>query len=320
MNIHTQLYYELLRIRLIELEISRQYKKQKMRCPIHLSVGQEAIAVGICNNLLKKDKVVTAHRSHAHYLAKGGDLKAMLSELHGKKTGCAKGKGGSMHLMDLNVGVEAAVPIVGSTIPIGVGISWGLKLNNKKNICVIFFGDGATEEGVFLESLDFAVLHNLPVLFVCEDNNYSVYSQKKKRQSSKRNILKIAEGAGMKSKKINGNNVFEIQKETKKIINQLKNKSGPYFLSLETYRHLEHCGPDNDDYLNYREKNYIKYWVNKCPIKIAEKFLLKKNLITNIAIKEFKRKIISEINIAFDFANNSKFPKKSELKKDIYAQ
>ena len=319
MNIHSQLYYELLRIRLVELEISKQYKKQKMRCPIHLSIGQEAIAVGICNNLLKKDKVVTAHRSHAHYLAKGGDLNAMLSELHGKKTGCSKGKGGSMHLIDLNVGVEAAVPIVGSTIPIGVGISWGLKLNNKKNICVIFFGDGATEEGVFLESLDFAVLHNLPVLFVCEDNNYSVYSQKKKRQSPKRNILKIAEGAGMKSKKIDGNNVFEIHQETKKIINQLKKKSGPYFLSLETYRHLEHCGPDNDDHLNYREKNYIKYWMNKCPISIAEKFLLKNNLITKNTIKEFKKKIISEINSGFDFANKSKFPKKNELEKDIYA-
>ena len=190
-NLENKLYYEMIRIRRIEECISQKYKEQEMRCPIHLSIGQEAIPVGICQNLTKKDKIVTAHRSHAHYLAKGGDLKSMISELHGRETGCAEGKGGSMHLIDLKAGVMAAVPIVGSTIPIGVGISWGIKLKKQNNILVIFFGDGATEEGVFQESLDFASLHNLPVLFVCENNDFSVYSHISKRQSSKRNILNI---------------------------------------------------------------------------------------------------------------------------------
>ena len=129
-----QLYKELLRIRSVEYAIAKKYSEQKMRCPIHLSIGQEAIAVGICANLKKKDKVFTAHRSHAHYLAKGGSLKKMIAELHGKLTGCAKGKGGSMHLIDIDSGVLGAVPIVGSTIPIGTGAAWAEKLNNSKNV------------------------------------------------------------------------------------------------------------------------------------------------------------------------------------------
>ena len=144
-----KLYYEMLRIRKAENQIAVKYKEQEMRCPVHLSIGQEAIAVGICQNLKKKDQIVTAHRSHAHYLAKGGSLNSMLAELYGKKTGCAKGFGGSMHLIDINAGVTAAVPIVGSTIPIGTGIAWSNKLKANKNIVVIFFGDGATEEEFF---------------------------------------------------------------------------------------------------------------------------------------------------------------------------
>ena len=160
-----KLLREMLRIRQIETSIAKKYKEQEMRCPVHLSVGQEAVAVGICQNLNKKDKIVTAHRSHAHYLAKGGSLKKMLAELYGKFTGCAKGFGGSMHLIDLNSGVAAAVPIVGSTIPIAVGASWGLGLQNKKNIVCVFFGDGATEEGVFQESLNFTKTETQNFLF-----------------------------------------------------------------------------------------------------------------------------------------------------------
>ena len=195
-----------------------------MRCPVHLSIGQEAPPVGICQNLSKKDKIVTAHRSHAHYLAKGGNLKSMISELYGKKSGCAEGKGGSMHLIDLKAGVEAAVPIVGSTIPIGVGISWSFKLNKKNEIVVIFFGDGATEEGAFQESLDFASLHSLPVLFVCENNEYSVYSHLKKRQASKRDILKIAKAIGIDGTRLNGNDVLNVYLKSKKIINNIRKK------------------------------------------------------------------------------------------------
>jgi pyruvate dehydrogenase E1 component alpha subunit len=184
------LYYKILRIRLIEKEISNKYTEWKMRCPTHLSIGQESIPASICENLKKNDAIVSAHRCHAHYLSKGGSLKKMLAEIYGKVSGCAKGRGGSMHLIDYSVNFNAAVPIVGSTLPIGVGIAWANKLKNKKNVVVIFFGDGATEEGAFLESIDFASLHNLKILFVCENNQYSVYSNIKKRQSNSRSITK----------------------------------------------------------------------------------------------------------------------------------
>tara|TARA_B100000787_G_scaffold170311_1_gene166236 strand:+ start:14100 stop:15050 length:951 start_codon:yes stop_codon:yes gene_type:complete len=314
-NIKLKLYFEMLRIRRIEESISKKYKEQKMRCPIHLSIGQEATPVGICQNLTKKDKIVTAHRSHAHYLAKGGNLKSMISELHGKETGCAMGKGGSMHLIDLNAGVMAAVPIVGSTIPIGVGISWGIKLKNQNNVLVIFFGDAATEEGVFQESLDFASLHNLPALFVCENNDFSVYSHISKRQSPKRNILKIAKSIGVDGCRLDGNNVLEVYNKSKKIIKDIKKNKKPYFIILDTYRHLEHCGPNNDNHLEYRNIEYIKKGLKNCPINRLKKIVDPKNLISDI----YEKKIRKEITNAFNFAKKSKYPDKKLLMKHIYA-
>lgn len=315
LNFKKKLYYEMLRIRSVEEYISKKYKEEKMRCPIHLSIGQEAIAVAICQNLNKNDKIVTAHRSHAHFLAKGGNLKSMVSELHGKKTGCAMGKGGSMHLIDIEAGVLAAVPIVGSSIPIGVGIGWGLKIDKKKNILVIFLGDGSTEEGVFQESLDFASLHKLPVLFVCENNHFSVYSHISKRQSSKRNILKIANAIGIDGCALNGNDAITIYKKTKNIVNRMRKTSKPFFMVLDTFRTLEHCGPSNDDFLNYRKKNYISFWKGKCPVKNIEKELKIKKNQKEIILK----KINLEILDAFRFAENSKYPEKKFLRKHIYA-
>lgn len=317
-NTALKIYFETLRIRNIEVEISKKYSEQKMKCPVHLSIGQEAIPVGICKNLNKEDRVFTAHRSHAHYLAKGGNLKRMLAELYGKESGCAKGKGGSMHLIDLKAGLFGAVPIVGSTIPIGVGAAWSNKLNKEKSIIVIFFGDGATEEGVFQESLDFASLHNLPVLFVCEHNNYSVYSNIKKRQSKKRNILNIAQAIGIQGLHLDGNDSINLYKKSKVVINRMRKKNKPFIFLCDTFRHLEHCGPNYDDNLNYRNKKYIDYWVNKCPLKKIENYLLKNKFLSNNTIKNFKKKINSEIKEAFLFAENSKFPERKNLYKDVY--
>ena len=314
-----KLYYEMLRIRETEKKISLKYKEQEMRCPVHLSIGQEAVAVGVCQNLKKKDQIVTAHRSHAHYLAKGGSLNRMLAELYGKKTGCAKGFGGSMHLIDIKAGVMAAVPIVGSTIPIGTGIAWSNKLKGKKNIVVIFFGDGATEEGVFFESLDFASLHNLPVLFVCENNQYSVYSHISKRQSSFRSIIKIAKSFGIKSLKMDGNSVEKIYLGTQNIIKKMRKKPSPFLIELNTFRELEHCGPNKDDNLNYRTVKYLNYWKKKCPIKNLETNLKKNKKISSKQNFLIKNKIEKEILKAFSFAKNSKFPEKKLLKKFIYA-
>ena len=169
-SLNKSLAESLFRLRMVENEISKRYSHQEMRCPVHLSIGQEAVAVGVCKNLEKEDQVYSTHRCHSHYLAKGGNLQSMISEIYGKKSGCCGGRGGSMHLMDISVGMMLSLPIVASVIPIAVGAAMSKKINKSKTIVVVFFGDAAVEEGVFHESANFASLHNLPILFVCENN------------------------------------------------------------------------------------------------------------------------------------------------------
>ena len=319
MNVSSKikLYKDIYRIREVENKISSIYHEQEMRCPVHLSIGQEAIPVGICSNLMKSDQILSAHRSHAHYLAKGGNLKSMLSELYGKVTGCASGKGGSMHLIDIKAGMMAAVPIVGSTIPIAVGFAWANKIKKNKKVVVVFFGDGATEEGVFHESIDFAALHNLPIMFVCENNFYSVYSNIKKRQSVKRSLSKIVGSRGIPSKRVDGNDLEKIYSSSKKIIKSIRNGSGPFLFELNTYRYLEHCGPNEDDNLKYRPKIELDYWKKKCPVKKFRKKVLRN--LNNEQIISIENKILNEINEAFIFAKKSRFPVKKNLYQHVYA-
>ena len=179
----------MMRIRAVEEKIAAEYNQQKMRCPTHLSIGQEAVPSAISSCINKNDFAVSTHRGHAHYLAKGGDLKAMIAEIYGKETGCSKGKGGSMHLIDTKVGFMGTSAIVGNSIPVGVGLALSSKLKKSDQICVVYLGDGAVEEGVFYESLNFAILKDLRVLFVCENNLYSVYSSLDVRQPKNRKIF-----------------------------------------------------------------------------------------------------------------------------------
>ena len=197
----------MLSIRLVEEEIANRYSNQRMRCPTHLCIGQEAIAVGVCKNLKTKDRVYSNHRAHGHYIAKGGNLKAMIAELYGMKEGCSGGRGGSMHLIDLDVSFMGATPIVGGTVPLAVGSAWGDRLRGENNITVVFFGDGCFEEGVLHESMNFAALHKLPVIFVCENNDFSVFTHISDRQPQ-RPIYKIAQAHSLLTYVGNGNDIL----------------------------------------------------------------------------------------------------------------
>ena len=312
-------FFQMLRIRKVELKISELYPEEEMRCPVHLSVGQEAVAVGVCSALQKKDIALSAHRSHAHYLAKGGDLKSMLAELYGKKTGCAEGKGGSMHLIDLEAGLIAAVPIVGSTIPIAVGSAWGNMMQDKSVTTAVFFGEGATETGVFHESLGFASLHNMPMIFVCENNLYSVYSSLKVRQSNKRNNIKIAEGHGIVSLKGEGNDVSSVYGVIKESISIIKKQKGPVYVEFDTYRWLEHCGPNDDDHLGYRKDKEVKKWKINCPIEKTKDYLLNNKLADEKEIQTVSQELDDEIEEAFEFAKTSPFLDKKHLYTSIYS-
>jgi len=318
-KIAISLYYSMLRIRMVEEKIVELYSEQEMRCPVHLCIGQEAIAAGVCVNLLKKDYLFSSHRSHGHYLAKGGDLKQMLAEIYGKATGCSKGKGGSMHLVDLSAGILGTTPIVAGIIPIATGAAFGTKMKDEGNVTAVFFGDAAAEEGVFFESLNFASLKKLPVLFICENNFFSVYSPLSVRQPEKRDNLSLAKSLGIKGAKGNGNDVFEVYKLAKKAILNIRKGKGPYYLEFDTYRWREHCGPNFDNDLGYRtERDFLK-WKKKCPIGLFEKKLIDCGILNSSQIKSLKQDIREEINDAVSFAKNSPYPESKEMLSDVYA-
>jgi TPP-dependent pyruvate/acetoin dehydrogenase alpha subunit len=303
-------------IRHVETEISKRYKENEMRCPVHLSIGQEIVPSILSINLAKKDYVVSTHRSHAHYIAKGGNLKKMIAEIYGKITGCSKGNGGSMHLIDKSKNFMGSTSIVGNSIPIGTGLALSSKIRKKKQIAVIYLGDGATEQGSFFESLNFSALKKIPALYICENNFFSVYSDLKSRQPVNRNLKRLVESLGLNSYAFNNLNKFSTYKKIENIIQQVRQKSLPAFIEFKTYRYHEHCGPEIDDQLNYRNSGEIKYWKKKDSYTFLKKFLTKK--IGQKNVKNIEKKIIKKINNAFNFAKKSRFPKKKEMFKNIY--
>ncbi len=314
-----KLFYEMLRIRMVEEKIVELYPEQEMRCPVHLCIGQEAVAVGLCASLSQDDYVMSCHRSHGHYLAKGGDLKAMMAELYGKVTGCSQGRGGSMHLLDLSAGFLGAVPIVGSTIPIAVGASFGSAMRDNQRVTAVFFGEGATEEGVFHESINFAALNRLPVVFVCENNLYSVYSPLSVRQPKGREVFWLAEGHGVESYQGDGNDVLEVYRLGKQAIRKAREGAGPTFLEFKTYRWREHCGPNYDNDLGYRTEGEFLEWKRRCPIKRLKERLVQDGILSDGDVNAMVKKLEAEIEDAVVFAKESPFPGDNALLEHIYA-
>lgn len=314
-----RLYFDMLRIRRVEEKIAELYPHQEMRCPVHLCVGQEAVAVGVCANLSRDDYVQSGHRSHGHYLAKGGNLKAMMAELYGKVTGCSKGKGGSMHLVDLSVGFLGATPIVASTIPIAVGTALGSVLRGIHRVSVILFGEAATEEGVFHESVNFAAVKKLPVVFVCENNLYSVYSPLRVRQPEGREVYCLAKGHGVESYQGDGNDVIEVYQLAECAVCKAREGEGPTFLEFKTYRWREHCGPYYDNELGYRTETEFLEWKERCPIKRMREYLLREGILCNQDIERAESELDVEIEDAVMFAKESPFPEEWHLLEDVYA-
>ena len=229
---YEKFYRSLYRIRRVEEEIAKIYSTDKIKSPVHLSIGQEAVSVGVCEALRPDDIVFGTYRGHALYLAKGGDLKGMIAELYGKATGCAKGKGGSMHLIDTHAGLMGTSAVVGTTIPQAVGYAYGLKLQGKDSIVASFFGDGAVEEGVFHESMNFAVLKQAPIIFICENNRYAIHSHQLDRQPMG-NLCERARTYGMSAERIEDNDVLEIYERVKHSLHEIRSgKSGPSSLNV----------------------------------------------------------------------------------------
>lgn len=313
-----QLYRRMLRIRRVEERIADLYPRQQMRCPVHLSIGQEAVAVGVCSVLQPNDYVLSGHRSHSHYLAKGGDLKKMMAELYGKVGGCSKGKGGSMHLVDLDAGFLGATPIVGSTIGIATGAALGVAMKTEARVIVIFFGEGATEEGIFFEAVNFAALKRLPIIFVCENNLYSVYSPMSVRQPAERDNVTIVRGLGVPGVKGDGNDVEVVFRLAREAIELARAGNGPSYLEFATYRWREHCGPNYDNDIGYRTEQEFLQWKKQCPLARTGAVLRNAGLLSDVLETGMNRDLVREIDEAVVFAESSPFPPDTHLEQDVY--
>lgn len=312
-----KLYFDMLRIRKVQLHIESLYHLDEMKTPIHLSIGQEAIAVGVCANLRQNDYISSSHRSHGHYLAKGGDLKALIAELYCRETGCSRGRGGSMHLVDTSVGHMGSSSIVGGGIPIGTGLGLAIQMKAEDRISVVFFGDGAAEEGVLYESINFAILKKLPVVFVYENNNFAVCSRVSARQAGEIIFHKTPNDA-MPSQTVNGNSVMEVYEATQQAVTRARQKAGPSFIECKTYRIRGHAGAGSDEKLGYRTAEEICEWEAKCPVRTFSGLLLRNGVLNETEIQVMQETIDCEIDEAFRFAQSSPLPKPEDVTKYLF--
>jgi len=318
-ELQLDLYKRMLLIRLVEEKIAEVYKEQEMRCPTHLCVGQEAISAGVCAALEKSDIVMSTHRSHGHFLGKGGNLKKMMAEIYGRADGCCNGKGGSMHLVDLEVGFMGAVPIVGSTTPIAVGTAFGSWLRGEDTVSATFFGEASTEEGVFHESIQFAVLKQLPIVFVCENNGFSVNTPLEDRRPDGFRIAEMVKGHGMESHIAEGNDVQTVYELSRMAVDKARAGNGPTLLEFDTYRWREHCGPNDDHHLECRSLEDFEQWKTCCPVASHRQHLLAASIMDESALKQFESDMENEVEEAFAFAKQSPQPDPATASGPIYA-
>ncbi|MEO5365745.1 MAG: thiamine pyrophosphate-dependent dehydrogenase E1 component subunit alpha, partial [Magnetococcus sp. WYHC-3] len=287
------------------------------RCPVHLSIGQESIAVGACSVLESRDIIFSNHRSHAHYLAKGGDLTAMLAEIYGKDTGCCRGRGGSMHLVDRAAGVAGALPIVGGAIPLAVGGALAQRNLGTGAVVLAFLGDGALEEGVFHESANLAVTLELPVVFVCENNLYSVYTALPRRQPN-RPLTDLAQAHGLPNTRGDGNDLLAVRALVGDAVARARRGGGPSFVELTTYRWLEHCGPHCDDHLGYRPPGELERWKEQCPVNRFTTWMQRQGWLEASALAALQQELHAEIDAAFTAARSAPFPEASTAAEMVY--
>jgi len=314
-----QLYRTMLRIRLVEERIAVLYAEHEMRLPCHLSIGQEAVAAGSCAHLTREDFLFGTYRGHGIYLAKGGGLNALIAELYGKETGCTRGRGGSMQLAAPEVGLVCTSAIVGGTIPMAVGGALSATVRGSGQVSMVIFGDGATEEGVFQESLNFAALKRLPAIFVCENNLYACYSRQSDRQSAD-NIFERAAAYAMPGIRVDGNDVLAVYEAVGEAVARARETHGPSLIECRTYRWREHVGPADDTDLGYRSVEELRHWQARCPIKRLEQALTQERLLGAEQPREWAAEILREVEEAVAFAKRSPFPQVSELAAHVYAE
>lgn len=321
-------YRAMLLVRRVEERIVRQYAEQNavyarketpehtIKCPTHLSIGQEAAAVGVCDALRKDDVVFSTHRCHAHYIAKGGSIRTMMAELYGRVTGCARGKGGSMHLLDPDVGMLGASAIVGGAIPLSLGAALSFQMRREPHIGVAFFGDGAVEQGVFHEAMNVASVRKLPVLFVCENNFYATLSHVETRQRMP--IVGHAASYGIEGIALDGDDVVAVNRAASAAVDRARSGGGPTLLEVRAYRWMSHVGTDPDTGKMRRSAEELASWNARCPI-VHARAELKRLGATDADIASIDADVDAVIEDAVAFATASPEPKTSELLEHVGA-
>jgi len=312
-----KMYTTMVKIREFEEKVGELVHTREVTTPCHLYIGEEAVATGVCSVLKKDDYVFSTHRSHGHFIAKGGSLKALMAEIYCKKTGCSRGKGGSMHVASPDIGLPGSSAIVGGTIPIAIGTALAFSMQNKDAVSVAFFGDGAAHEGVFYESLNFASLKKAPVIFVCENNLYCTHLPIAAGLADT-NIYKKAAAFAMPGVRIDGNNVAEVYKTAKKAVEDARNGKGPTLIECMTYRWRGHVGPYDDLDKGLRSKEELDCWMNRCPIKILEKFLLEHCVMAETEMDQIKKAVSEEVEKSVKFARESPYPDENDLLLDVF--
>ena len=314
-----RLYRDMLRIRRIEERIEARYHEDQMKSPIHLVIGQEAISVGACSALARQDAIYLSHRTHGNYLAKGGDLRAMMSELYCRNNGCAGSVGGSMHLFDVDAGVAGSSAIVAGSVPMAVGHALAAQQCGTGQVIGVFFGDAGVEEGVFWESLNFAVLHRLPVLFFCENNFYSVCSPLTVRQPDGVAIHRKATAFGANAVLVDGTNVLRVHDAARTAVAAARSGAGPQFLELQAYRWRGHGGAGDDSKSGYRSMDEAAQWRKFCPLAGFAELLRAQGLLDADLHDVMETEIGAEMDAAFEHAINSPDPDPEEITRFVYS-
>ena len=314
------LYKAMLRIRLCEESIVEPILKREVLCPCHLYSGQEAIAAGLGASLHERDYVFSNHRSHGHFLAKGGSMAGMFAEIYGRETGCSRGRGGSMHLIDPGVGMLGSAPIVSGTISLAIGAALAGKIRQEDRVAVTFFGDGATGEGVLYEALNFAALMKLPVIFVCENNYYATHMPVRDCRVTN-NIHKIADPFCIDKGEVDGNDVLEVYEAGRKAVGKCRNGEGPFFLECLTYRLRGHVGPDDNvqgQHTDIRPPEEVENWRQKDPIMNYEKKLVGQYSFDVDALNKIKMDVAAEVKNAHVSAKNSPYPDRKNVLRYVF--
>jgi pyruvate dehydrogenase E1 component alpha subunit len=312
------LFGAMLRIRRVEEEIERRYHQDQMQTPIHLVIGQEATAVGACAALRLDDLVYASHRTHGVYLAKGGDLKAMLCEMHCRSNGCVGSRGGSMHLIDKSVGMAGTSAIVAGAVPLAAGAALAARMQQRNHVVVVFFGEAATEEGALAETLNAATLWRLPLVFFCENNFYSVQSPLATRQPE-RDLVRWAEGFGLPAERTDGTNVLAVFECVQRAVDRARAGDGPSFVEAPVYRFRAHGGAGDDSQTGYRQVSERESWEAHCPVEQLSTVLKTHGLLSEDAVTALEHSLKEEITEAFDFALSSPAPIEADLYQRVYS-